>query len=123
MRLDLKAIADRMRRTATEQLMDRVTVFREEIAEPLGADFHIGLSAEHDGRVADLIPPVMPAPVAGVVPSALMMNIALNPTLDPLAPRTREWRGAEIPAAGGAGNARSIAQVHALLANGGLAQG
>ena len=99
------------------------TVFREEIAEPLGADFHIGLPGEHDERVADLVPPVMPGPVPGVVPSALMMNIALNPTLDPLAPRTRAWRGAEIPAAGGTGNARSIAQIHALLANGGVAQG
>ena len=33
------------------------TVFREEIAGPLGADFHIGLPASEDGRVADLIPP------------------------------------------------------------------
>src|SRR5579871_6432344 len=33
------------------------TVFREEIAEPLGADFHIGLPASEDARVADLIPP------------------------------------------------------------------
>ena len=33
------------------------TVFREEIAEPLGADFHIGLPASEDDRVAELIPP------------------------------------------------------------------
>jgi len=33
------------------------TVFREEIAQPLGADFHIGLPATEDGRVADLVPP------------------------------------------------------------------
>ena len=33
------------------------TVFREEIAEPLDADFHIGLPASEDGRVADLVPP------------------------------------------------------------------
>src|SRR5581483_5263521 len=32
------------------------TFFREEVAEPLGADFHIGLPPEHDGRVARLIP-------------------------------------------------------------------
>ena len=37
--------------------------------------------------------------------------------------RTRAWRGAEIPAAGGTGNARSVATVHAILANGGVAQG
>ncbi len=33
------------------------TVFREEIAEPLGADFHIGLPASEDSRVATLQPP------------------------------------------------------------------
>src|SRR6201996_6635126 len=32
------------------------TVFREEIAEPLGADFHIGLPASEDARVAEIIP-------------------------------------------------------------------
>ena len=36
------------------------TVFREEIAEPLGADFWIGLPASEDGRVAELIPPPTP---------------------------------------------------------------
>src|SRR6516164_8843220 len=33
------------------------SVFRSEIAEPLGADFWIGLPASEDPRVADLIPP------------------------------------------------------------------
>jgi CubicO group peptidase (beta-lactamase class C family) len=33
------------------------TFFREEVAEPLGADFHIGLDAVHDERVAELVPP------------------------------------------------------------------
>ena len=32
------------------------TFFAEEVAGPLGADFHIGLGAEHDHRVAPLIP-------------------------------------------------------------------
>ncbi|MHA2407734.1 MAG: serine hydrolase domain-containing protein, partial [Candidatus Ranarchaeia archaeon] len=32
------------------------TFFREEIAGPLEADFHIGFGKEHDHRVADLIP-------------------------------------------------------------------
>ena len=36
------------------------TVFRQEIAEPLGADFYIGLPASEDARVADLIPPPGP---------------------------------------------------------------
>jgi CubicO group peptidase (beta-lactamase class C family) len=85
------------------------TVFRQEIAEPLGADFHIGLPASEDARVADLVPP----PDTGGV--ALPVDVADT--------RTRAWRGAEIPAAGGTGNARSVAQVHAILANGGVANG
>ncbi len=98
-------------------------VFRQEIAEPLGADFHIGFGPEHDARVADLSPPPPPAPVPGVTPSDLLLNVALNPMLDPLATRTRAWRNAEIPAAGGHGHAPAVAEVHALLANGGVAKG
>eukprot|EP01035_Chromulina_nebulosa_P033831 gene33831-45310_t len=43
--------------------------------------------------------------------------------IDVRATRTRAWRGAEIPAAGGTGNARSIAKVHTILANGGVSGG
>ncbi|MCB1028032.1 MAG: beta-lactamase family protein, partial [Microthrixaceae bacterium] len=32
------------------------TFFRDEVAGPLGADFHIGLPESEDGRVADLVP-------------------------------------------------------------------
>jgi hypothetical protein len=46
-----------------------------------------------------------------------------NPGIDVSATRTRAWRGAEIPAAGGTGNARSIAEIHCILANGGVAKG
>ncbi|MBL8770419.1 MAG: beta-lactamase family protein [Phenylobacterium sp.] len=98
------------------------TVFREEIAEPLGADFWIGLPASEDDRVAELIPP----PVGvGDRPeqTELMKNMSLNPGIDVSATKTRAWRGAEIPAAGGTGNARSVALVHTILANGGVAKG
>ena len=100
------------------------TVFREEIAEPLGADFHIGLPASEDARVADLIPPP-PGEAVGDAPNEteLQRNMSRNPGIDVSATRTRGWRGAEIPAAGGTGNARSIAEVHAILANGGVAKG
>ena len=99
------------------------TVFREEIAEPLGADFHIGLPASEDDRVAHLIPPPPGASIADRSESELQKNMASNPPIDVAETRTRAWRGAEIPAAGGTGNARSVAQVHAILANGGVAQG
>lgn len=99
------------------------TVFREEIAKPLGADFHIGLPESEDGRVADLIPPPAGSSIEDTAASELAKNMATNPGIDPLDTRTRAWRAAEIPAAGGHGNARSIAEVHALLANGGVAKG
>lgn len=100
------------------------TVFREEIARPLGADFHIGLPASEDARVAELIPP--PPAEAGLgagAQSELQANMSDNPPLEVSETRTRAWRGAEIPAAGGTGNARSVAEVQSILANGGVAKG
>ncbi|HSV04809.1 MAG TPA: serine hydrolase domain-containing protein [Phenylobacterium sp.] len=99
------------------------TVFREEIAEPLGADFHIGLPASEDARVADLIPPPPGTAVGDGQQTELQANMSHNPGVDVMETRKRAWRGAEIPAAGGTGNARSIAQAHAILANGGVANG
>ena len=99
------------------------TVFREEIAEPLGADFHIGMGPEHDARVADLIPPTAGVPADLGEPSPLLINVMTNPATNPLETRTRAWRAAEMPAVNGQGNARSIAQIHMLLANGGVTNG
>jgi CubicO group peptidase (beta-lactamase class C family) len=99
------------------------TVFRKEIAEPLGADFHIGLPATEDHRVADLTPPPPGGGIGEGPANELVTNMSNNPPLNPLDTRTREWRGAEIPAAGGTGNARSVAAVQTLMANGGYANG
>lgn len=96
------------------------TVFREEIAQPLGADFHIGLPASEDARVADLIPPPT---IAIDLQSELQRNTLSNPRFEVKQTRTRAWRQAEIPAVGGCGNARSIAEIHTILANGGVAKG
>src|SRR5438552_16946571 len=52
------------------------TVFREEIAEPLGADFHIGLPASEDHRVADLIPPPPGSAVGDGEQSELSANMS-----------------------------------------------
>ncbi len=100
------------------------TFFREEVAEPLGADFHIGLPASEDHRVAELIPPPRGEAVGdGAGQTPLQANMSNNPGIDVSATRTRGWRGAEIPAAGGTANARSIAEIHTILANGGVAKG
>ena len=97
-------------------------VFREEIAEPLGADFWIGLPASEDHRVAELIPPEGPAVGEGEQTEVQAITNR-NPGIVIADTRTRAWRGAEIPAAGGTGNARAVAEIHAILANGGVAKG
>jgi CubicO group peptidase (beta-lactamase class C family) len=101
------------------------TFFREEVAQPLGADFFIGLPESEDSRVADLVPPDLEAArsAAGIRPESLAARTLLSCPLDATEPRTRAWRGAEIPAAGGTGNARSVARVHAALACGGEVDG
>ncbi len=100
------------------------TVFREEIAEPLGADFWIGLPASEDGRVAELLAPPPGQQAGEGRGQSEIQNITFNnPGVDVSETKIRAWRGAEIPAAGGTGNARSIALVHTILANGGVAKG
>ncbi len=85
------------------------TFFRETIAEPIGADFHIGLDPKHFGRVGEMIPP---ATDPGITANG-------NPPLDARESATPAWRQAEIPAANGHGNARSVAMAQSLLACGG----
>ena len=98
--------------------------FREEIAGPLGADFHIGLDAHHDDRVGELIPPAGGIAAAGAPdPKSIAARTFSSAPISGREPRTREWRAAEIPAAGGIGNARSVARVHSALACGGTVDG
>jgi len=93
------------------------TFFAKEVAGPLGADFHIGLAAEHDGRVANVIAPP-PLPV-DPDPMSVASRTLSNPPMRAEQSWETAWRRAEIPAAGGHGNARSVAAVQAVLAGGG----
>jgi CubicO group peptidase (beta-lactamase class C family) len=100
------------------------TFFRREIAEPIGADFHIGLDPRHFERVGELIPPPAGAtPAAAGDPDSIAARTFRSPAIDALASRTTAWRRAEIPAANGHGNARSVTKVQTLVANGGRAFG
>lgn len=99
------------------------TVFREEIAEPLDADFWIGLPASEDRRVADLIPTERPADTPEVKLAEIPRIALLDSLPEPDATLKRAWRGAEIPAVNGHGNARSIALIQSIVANGGSVNG
>jgi CubicO group peptidase (beta-lactamase class C family) len=101
--------------------------FAEQVAGPLGADFHIGLPARHDHRVATLIAPPG-SPSGDWAASAPPGHQALG--APPGGPGIRvsdgnslAWRRAQIPAANGFGNARSVAAVQSVLACGGTVRG
>ncbi|MCT9082992.1 serine hydrolase domain-containing protein [Streptomyces fulvoviolaceus] len=97
--------------------------FAGEVAGPLGADFHMGLSAEHDDRVARSVPPpgrdedyAASAPGGTEAPAAgTAMRVRDGNSLS--------WRRAQIPAASGFGNARSVALAQSVMACGGAVRG
>ena len=97
------------------------TFFAKEVAGPLGADFHIGTPPEHDGRVARVIPP--PPLDVDPDPDSVVARTLANPPLRAEQSWEEAWRRAEIPAANGHGNARSVAAVQAVLGGGGQAGG
>jgi CubicO group peptidase (beta-lactamase class C family) len=119
------------------------TMFREDIAEPLSADFHIGLDASQDHRVSDLIGSIAAGPpksengrpavrikgpmgafLRDMLDPTTMVGAAFNnPKMAANEVNTRAWRGAEIPAANGHGTARSLARIYGALACGGEVDG
>ncbi len=101
------------------------TYFREEIAEPLGADFHIDMAPEHFGRVAEMIPDSAPLdPAFGEPdPDSITGRVFASAPADTNAVNTDDWRQAELPAAGGHGNARAVVRAQTPVANGGSAFG
>jgi CubicO group peptidase (beta-lactamase class C family) len=105
---------------------------RDELAGPLGLDFHIGLAEQHDARTAEIVQRPTPSPeeVARFMrvmadPQSMAFKAIANPPdlLESGIANTRAWRAAEIPAANGHGNARSLARLYAALARGGELDG
>ena len=104
--------------------------FLEELGEPLGLDFHIGLAAEHDARVAEIVPappspPGAPNPFAAArkSPHSLVGRVFGNPTFEARDVNSRAWREAELPAVNGHGTARGLARIYGALATDGVLDG
>ena len=95
--------------------------FRKLVAEPLGADFHLGVPDEALSRCAHLVPPE----TSGIDPKALppgnfLLPTVTNPLLDVEALcNTDAWRRVSVAGANGHGNARSIARLQALVSHDG----
>jgi CubicO group peptidase (beta-lactamase class C family) len=91
--------------------------FREEVGEPHGIDFHVGLASSEHLRVADvstqdaqLNEPADPALRSPAQASSRRSLGIVN---------TGAWRSAELPASNGHANARAAALAMTPLANGG----
>ena len=115
------------------------TFFREEVAEPLGLDFWIGLPEAYENRVAPIIPADPPDPSGPISP--MMMAIAMDQTSMQalqlfntggyMMPgpdgvfgfNTRAAHIAEFGSVGSLTNARGLAGMYAPLANGGSLNG
>lgn len=100
---------------------------RDEIAGPLGADFHFGVGAQDDARIAEVTRPLGLAPAPGQPdlaavfrqqPTSLTTRAFCNPEPDRGAVNSRRWRAAEIPGSNGHGNARALASIYGALAAG-----
>ena len=106
--------------------------FRDEIARPLGAEFHIGLPDALHARVAEMSPIPLPEPgsegvglaeLIGDDPRGLAARAFLNPPTMALGPNSPEWRRAEIPGANGHATAHGVARIYGALARGGEQDG
>lgn len=105
------------------------TRFAEDLARPLGADFHIGCGPELDERISPLVqgPIVIDEGQAGIFeeilknPEGVAARAFGNPPLlGTTVFNTRPWRAAEIPAANGHASAAGIARIYGELARGEL---
>lgn len=103
--------------------------FREAIAAPAGADCWIGLPAEHESRVAPMVPfrPEKGAPISkftralmeqptSISSLALFNNGGFNPN-------SPDCHAAEIGGGGGISNGRGLAKIYAPFACGGELHG
>jgi CubicO group peptidase (beta-lactamase class C family) len=98
--------------------------FAAEIAGPLGADFHIGLPPSEFHRVANVVPPPsLTWDPTQLDPNSVLFKTITGPTNQFEYSWTERWRRADIGAANGHGNARSVARIQSVVACGGEVDG
>jgi CubicO group peptidase (beta-lactamase class C family) len=84
----------------------------QELAGPLGADFQIGAAERDEGRIAPVVPPPpLPFDLAAMDPASPAVRTFTGPGPDADIANTTAWRAADIGAANGHGNARSVARM------------
>ena len=96
----------------------------DEISGPLGADFQIGAAESDWGRIADVVPPPpLPFDVEALGPDSITVKTLTGPLVMAETANTPAWRNADIGAANGHGNARSVARIMSVVSRGGEVDG
>jgi CubicO group peptidase (beta-lactamase class C family) len=96
----------------------------EEIAGPLGADFQIGAAESDWARISPVVPPPpLPIDLAALDPASPAVRTLTGPLVPAEEANTAAWRRADIGAANGHGNARSVARIMSVVARGGEVDG
>ena len=96
----------------------------EEIAGPLGADFQLGAKEGDWNRIATMTaPPPPPPPEQPPDMESVAMKTFTGPVPTALSANTEGWRRAEIGAANGHGNARSLNRIMSNVPLGGSVDG
>lgn len=95
----------------------------EDIAGPLDADFQIGALEKDWPRITSVIPPPPPPEPPAFDPNSVAGKTLLNPIPDANISNTPIWRRAELGAANGHGNARSLVRVLSAITLGGEVDG
>ncbi|MCW2668029.1 MAG: serine hydrolase [Frankiales bacterium] len=114
-------VGEVIRRVSNKSLKQFVA---DEIAGPLGADFQIGARHSDWGRISDVVPPPpLPFDLAALDPMSPVVRTFTGPPLDASAANTAGWRNADIGAANGHGNARSVARMLSVVTRGGEVDG
>jgi CubicO group peptidase (beta-lactamase class C family) len=96
----------------------------DEIAGPLGADFTIGAPRSSYARISNVVPPPPAQQDLSQLPPGHPALRTFGPVpMDATVTFTDAWRDAEIGAANGFGNARSVARIQSAVTNGGEVDG
>jgi CubicO group peptidase (beta-lactamase class C family) len=99
---------------------------RDNVCEPLGADYKLGVDAADLERVADLVPNPEAFSMASRIRPGNPLQRALTAMpkpMDTTVQNSAKFRTAGIPSFGGFGTARAMARIYAALANGGEIDG
>jgi CubicO group peptidase (beta-lactamase class C family) len=91
---------------------------RSEIAERLGADFHVGVPESEDYRCAEMIAGRGVSDWIDNMQKTALPHSTRNPTPRATAPNDRRWRAVEIPGGNGHATAVGLASIYGDMVSG-----